>query len=139
AIGAEHAVVAGDQRNRLHAEGDLVIEGGGPAQLRQVISQRGRRAVVAETEVSDAEIADKRRAEGIGIADHGRVVVKCLRTPVDAGLGLVWVDRQVEVVPISVTDKYTLLVREAVIDSPVVLVIIPADAGVAGEVVDIRE
>src|SRR4051794_20832449 len=64
ATGAKHAVVAGDYRNRLHAERDLIIEGGGPPKLRQVVSQRCRRAVIAETQVSDTEIADQRWAEG---------------------------------------------------------------------------
>ena len=107
--------------------------------MRQVVPQRERNTVVAEPQVRDTEIADHGRREAVGVGDHGLVGVESFGTAVDAGLGPIRIDGQVEVVPIRVADKRMLLVREAVIDAGVVLIIVAADAGVGSEVVDRRE
>src|SRR6266571_3777757 len=129
AAGGEDAVIASDDGNRLYAESNRAIQRCGPTELGQIISQAERRAIVAETQVSNPEIADHGRRERVGVGDHNLVGVKRLRTAVYAGFRIVRIDGQIEIVPVCVADESTLLVREAVIDAAVVLVIVAADAG----------
>src|SRR6059058_4369663 len=81
--GGEDAVVAGNDGNRLHPKSDLIVERGGPAQLRQIVPQRERDSIVVEPEEGYTEVADQGWREGIRIGDHGLVRVEGLRAAVD--------------------------------------------------------
>src|SRR5260370_42355854 len=93
AVCTEDAVVSGDDGNWLHAESDLAIERCGPAQLGQIVSIGGRRTVITEAEVSDAEVANHRRRKRIRIGDHRLIGIESLRTAGDAGFRLIWISR----------------------------------------------
>src|SRR5215831_11300201 len=77
--GAENAVVAGDERNGLHAKGDDIVDRGGPAQLSQIVAQRKRGSVIAETQVGNAEIANHGRRKRVGVGDYSLAVIKGFR------------------------------------------------------------
>src|SRR5260370_32306341 len=80
AAGAEDAVIAGDQRNGLHAESDRAIQRCGPPELGQIVSQAERGAIIAETQVGNPEIADHGGRERVGVGDPNLVVVKSFCT-----------------------------------------------------------